>query len=70
MAMLEYYTKEEYKFEDDLRYVKNPSDGFWYLDLMHEPTRKAYEKSKNTSGSYEVAASGIDDVLRVFDENR
>jgi len=70
MAMLEYYTKEEYKFEDGLRYVKNPKDGIWYLDLMHEPTLKEYEKSNNTSGSDEVVASGIDEVLKVFDENR
>lgn len=70
MALLEYYTREEYKFEDGLRYVKNPKDGIWYLDLMHEPTRKAHEETKTTSGSDEVVASGIDEVLRVFDENR
>ena len=69
MAMLEYYTKEEYKFEDNLRYVKNPSDGIWYLDLMHEPTRKAYEKSKNVPSVGNDAIIGNENVLRWLREN-
>jgi hypothetical protein len=68
MAMLEYYVKDEYKFENDLRYVKNPEDGNWYLDLMHEPTRKAYEKSKNVSSIGDVII-GNENVLGWLREN-